>query len=46
MKVIRAGYLNIRDLLSHDRLLLTVDALDAVQVWLDPERSRMVEAQA
>lgn len=46
VKVIRAGYLNIRDLLSHDRLLLTVDALDAVQVWLDPERARMVEAQA
>lgn len=46
VKVIRAGYLNIRDLLSHDRLLLTVDALDAVQVWLDPERARTVEAQA
>jgi len=46
VKVIRAGYLNIRDLLKHDRLLLTVDALEAVEVWLDPERARVVEAQA
>ncbi len=46
VKVIRAGYLNVRDLFSHERLLLTVDALDAVQVWLDPERARVVEVQA
>ena len=44
--LIRVGYLNVRDLLKHDRLLMTVEALDAVQVWLDPDRARMVEAQA
>jgi len=46
VKVIRAGYLNIRDLLKHERLLMTVEALEAVEVWLDPDRSRAVEAQA
>lgn len=46
VKVVRAGYLNIRDLLKHDRLLLTVEALEAVEVWLSPDRSRIVEAQA
>lgn len=46
VQVIRAGYLNIRDLLGHERLLLTLDALAAVEEWLDPARARKVEVEA
>jgi len=46
VRVIRADYLNVRDLLTHEQLLLTGDALDVVESWLDPERGRMAEAQA
>lgn len=37
VKVLLAGYLNVRDLLQYDRLVLPVDALDAVEAWLAPE---------
>ncbi|NPV07194.1 MAG: 50S ribosomal protein L4 [Anaerolineae bacterium] len=46
VKVIRATYLNIRDLLGHERLLLTLGALDEVEEWLDPARARRAEVEA
>jgi large subunit ribosomal protein L4 len=33
-KVLLAGYLNIRDLLSYDKLVLSVNALDALTTQL------------
>lgn len=36
VKTILSGYLNIRDLLGHDKLLLSKDALEAVEIWLLP----------
>jgi large subunit ribosomal protein L4 len=39
VKVIRAGYVNVRDVLSHERLLLTTEAVETIQrLWsLDKE---------
>ncbi|MCB0042496.1 MAG: 50S ribosomal protein L4, partial [Caldilinea sp.] len=34
VKSLQSGYLNIRDLLGHDMLLLTKDAVDAIETWL------------
>lgn len=34
VKSLQSGYLNIRDLLGHDMLLLTKDAVDAIEAWL------------
>jgi large subunit ribosomal protein L4 len=39
VKTILCGYLNIRDLLGHDKLLLSKDALEAVELWLLPANS-------
>lgn len=39
VKTILSGYLNIRDLLGHDKLLLSKDALEAVELWLTPANS-------
>lgn len=36
VKTILSGYLNIRDLLGHDKLVLSKDALEAVEIWLLP----------
>lgn len=36
VKTILSGYLNIRDLLGYDKVLLSRDALDAVELWLMP----------
>lgn len=36
VKTILSGYLNIRDLLGHDKVLLSKDALEAVELWLTP----------
>lgn len=36
VKTILSGYLNIRDLLGHDKVLLSKDALEAVELWLLP----------
>lgn len=34
VKVIRAGYVNVRDVLSHERLLLTTEAVETIQnLW-------------
>jgi large subunit ribosomal protein L4 len=43
VKVLLAGYLNVRDLLQYDRLVLPVDALDAVEAWLSPEGGAEME---
>jgi ribosomal protein L4 len=34
VKVIRAGYVNVRDVLTHERLLLTTEAVETIQgLW-------------
>jgi large subunit ribosomal protein L4 len=39
-RVLRASYLNVRDLLSHDRLVIPMDALDVIQGFLGTESSQ------
>ena len=34
VRYLRAGYLNVRDLLGHDRLLIPLDALAAIEAHL------------
>jgi large subunit ribosomal protein L4 len=34
VKLLQFGYLNIRDLLGYDLLLLTRDAVEAIELWL------------
>ncbi|HQY94434.1 50S ribosomal protein L4 [Caldilinea sp.] len=34
VRVLQAGYLNIRDLLGYDLVVLTRDAVDAIELWL------------
>jgi large subunit ribosomal protein L4 len=34
---LRASYLNIRDLLTHDRVIIPLDALDVITAWLTPD---------
>lgn len=36
VKTLVSGYLNIRDLLGYDKLLLSKDALDHLELWLTP----------
>lgn len=38
-KILNAGYLNIRDLFKHDKLVLALGSLDKIQEWLDPGRT-------
>ena len=33
-RTLRASYLNVRDLLSHDRVIIPQDALDVIQLIL------------
>jgi large subunit ribosomal protein L4 len=35
-KTLRAGYLNIRDLLQYEKVVLPLAALDQIRDWLDP----------
>jgi large subunit ribosomal protein L4 len=35
-KTLRAGYLNIRDLLAYEKVVLPLAALDQIRDWLDP----------
>lgn len=37
LKTLLGGYLNVRDLLSHDTLLLTQDAVALIEAWLGTE---------
>jgi len=39
-RVLRASYLNIRDLLSHDRLVIPMDALGVIRSFLGAERQQ------
>lgn len=39
VKTILSGYLNIRDLLGYDKVLLSKDALEYVELWLTPANS-------
>jgi large subunit ribosomal protein L4 len=34
VKTLHASYLNIRDIFTHDQLVMTLDALDVVKAWL------------
>lgn len=36
VKTILSGYINIRDLLGYDKVLLSKDALDHIELWLTP----------
>ena len=44
VKSLQSGYLNIRDLLGHDMLLLTKDAVDAIETWLAVPAAEEAEA--
>ena len=37
VRYLRASYLNVRDLLGHERLVLPLDALDAIVAFLGPD---------
>jgi large subunit ribosomal protein L4 len=34
VKTLLSGYINVRDLLSHDTVVLTQDAVDYIEIWL------------
>ena len=34
VKPLLSGYINVRDLLSHDTVLLTRDAVEHIETWL------------
>lgn len=34
LKTLLTGYINVRDLLSHDAVVLTQDAVDYIEIWL------------
>jgi large subunit ribosomal protein L4 len=36
VKTILSGYINIRDLLGYDKVLLSKDALEHIELWLTP----------
>jgi large subunit ribosomal protein L4 len=38
-KTLRAGYLNIRDLFTYEKLVVALPALESIQEWLDPGRT-------
>lgn len=42
VKTLRAGYLNIRDLLGHDTIVMPMDALDLVDGFLNTDRGSVV----
>lgn len=41
---LRVQYLNIRDVLKHDKVILTLDALEIISAWLGTEKSPVVES--
>lgn len=46
VQVIRADYLNVRDLLNHQRLLLPVSSVELIEAWLTPESAASAEVKA
>jgi large subunit ribosomal protein L4 len=45
VKTILSGYLNIRDLLGYDKVLLSKDALDHLELWLTPANGATKEVE-
>jgi len=44
VKTILSGYINVRDLLGYDTVLLSKDAIETIEVWLTPShRNHMVD---
>ncbi|MBN1438730.1 MAG: 50S ribosomal protein L4 [Anaerolineales bacterium] len=39
-KTLRAGYLNVRDLFQHEKVVLALAAVEQIQEWLDPGRTK------
>ena len=46
VKVIQVGYLNVRDLLGYERLLLPVNSIDMIETWLQAESVEPAEVSA
>jgi large subunit ribosomal protein L4 len=46
VKVLLARYLNVRDLMACERVLLPLDALEVLEEWLAPAPAGLQEAQA
>jgi large subunit ribosomal protein L4 len=46
VKVIRAGYVNVRDVLTHERLLLTTEAVETIQNLWSMSKEAPVDAAA
>ena len=45
VKTILSGYLNIRDLLGYDKVLLSKDALEYVELWLTPSNAALENSE-
>lgn len=45
VKTLLSGYLNIRDLLGYDKVLLAKDALDHLELWLTPTNGAAEEIE-
>lgn len=45
VKTLVSGYLNVRDLLGYDKLLLSKDALDHLELWLTPANGAVEEIE-
>jgi len=45
VKTLVSGYLNVRDLLGYDTLMLSKDALDAIEVWLGTDVTVAAETE-
>jgi large subunit ribosomal protein L4 len=43
---LRVEYLNIRDVLKHDKVILPLDALELIEAWLGTEKSPATAAEA
>jgi large subunit ribosomal protein L4 len=44
VKPLLSGYINVRDLLSHDTVLLTRDAVEHIETWLGADQIEYVDA--
>ena len=45
VKTLVSGYINVRDLLGYDKLLLSKDALDHLELWLTPANGAVEEVE-
>ena len=43
VKTLVSGYSNVRDLLGYDKLLLSKDAVDHLELWLTPANGAVEE---